>query len=414
MSRKLISILGSAFAAMALVGLGTTTAAAHGERAQEGFVRMEAVSWWDVKFSSQGSLQQGDTMTITGTAKILETWPSNMSGGNPEICYFTVVEPGARFVLVDRTINGVAAPQSIFCHKGGVYDFVMTVKARDVGNWHVHPAVAVKESGTLIGPGQWINVTQAPNGFSYPLTLLNGTTVDLESYGTWLVLGFSAVTFVLGMWWMLYWTWPKRTVTRLAVANQLPLNQDGGEAVGMITRRDHKHMAIITGVTVLLLAGGFGYQQLAYPGKMPLQTDWVTPPALPAATEIANAVATESTYDPGTHELKIVSSITNMSKQPVTLAAFRTAYLAFVNPAAGVSESGDYIHQLRLSGDGVVQPGQTSQVTLTIPGQILEQEEMLPVGKAQLQVAGVIELNDGKGTRNFATIETALNPTRTT
>ena len=412
MRRKtLVSIVGSAAAALGLVALGTTSASAHGERAQEGFVRMEAVSWWDVKFSQQ-ALNQGDTMTITGTAKILETWPINMSGGNPEICYFTIVEPGSRFVLVDRTINGVATPQSNFCHKGGVYDFSMTVKARDPGTWHVHPALAVKESGTLIGPGQWVNVNQTASGFSYPLTLLNGTTVDLETYGTWLVLGFSAITLVLGMWWMLYWTVPKRTVTRLAVSNQLPLNQDGGEAVGLITRRDHKHMAIITGVTVLLLAGGFGYQALAYPGKMPLQTDWVTPPTLPAVTQIANAVATEATYDPGTHELQIKSQVTNMSRAPVTVAAFRTAYLAFVNPAAGLSEAGDYIHQMQMSTDGIIQPGQTSEITLKIPGRVLEQEEMLPVGKAQLQVAGVVELRDDAGTRNFSTIETALNPTR--
>src|SRR5437879_9265152 len=122
MRRRLIGVLGAAAAALAVAGLGASTASAHGERAQEGFVRMEAVSWWDVQFS-QTSLKQGDTTTITGTAKILETWPSNMSGGNPSVCYFTVVEPGARFVLVDRVINGMETPQSNFCHKGGVYNF---------------------------------------------------------------------------------------------------------------------------------------------------------------------------------------------------------------------------------------------------------------------------------------------------
>jgi len=407
-----LSILGAAFTAMAVVGLAATTASAHGERAQEGFVRMEAVSWWDVQFS-QTSVKQGDTMTITGTAKILETWPSNMSGGSPSVCYFTVVEPGARFVLIDRQINGVETPQSNFCHKGGVYNFSMTLRARDSGQWHVHPAVAVEQSGTLIGPGQWVTTADAPGGFSYPLQLLDGGSIDLESYGTWLILGFSGLTLVLGMWWMLYWTVPKRTVTRLAVANYLPLNQDGGEAVGLITRKDHRHMAIITGVTIVILGGGFLFQALAFPGKLPLQTDWITPPDLPAVTQIAKAEATGATYDPGTHLLTIDAKVQNLSKEPVTLAAFRTAYLAFVNVAAGLAESGDYIHQMRLSTDGVVQPGQTATVKLMVPGQVLEQEEMLPVGKAQLQVAGVIELSDAAGNRNFSTVETALNPTRT-
>ncbi|HXM57225.1 MAG TPA: methane monooxygenase/ammonia monooxygenase subunit B, partial [Candidatus Dormibacteraeota bacterium] len=259
----------------------------------------------------------------------------------------------------------------------------------------------------------WIDTSGAPAGFSYPLQLLDGGTIDLETYGTWLIVGFSALTLVLGMWWMLYWTVPKRTVTRLAVANHLPLNQDGGEAVGLITRKDHRHMAIITGVTIVVLGAGFLFQALAFPGKLPLQTDWITPPDLPAVTQIARAVATDATYDPGTHLLTIDTRVQNLSREPVTVAAFRTAYLAFVNVGAGLAESGGYIHQMRLSTDGVVQPGQTSSVKLMVPGQVLEQEEMLPVGKAQLQVAGVVELSDANGNRNFSTVETALNPTRT-
>src|SRR5205807_2151126 len=169
----LVALLGAA----AMTGLRTHSVSAHGETAQEGFVRMEALGWWDVKFS-KSDLTQNDNMTVSGTAKILETWPSNMSDGSPKICYFTVVEPGARFVLVDRKINGMPAPQSFFCSKGSVYNFSMTLRARDPGNWHVHPALAVKESGTLIGPGQYVNISSSPSGFSFPLTLLNGKTID--------------------------------------------------------------------------------------------------------------------------------------------------------------------------------------------------------------------------------------------
>ncbi len=413
MKRRLVSVLGAGFAAMVMAGLGTTSASAHGERAQEGYVRMEALSWWDVQFS-QSSVKQGDTMKITGTAKILETWPSNLSGGNPQVCYFTVVEPGARFVMIDRTINGAETPQSFFCHKGGIYDFAMTLRARDPGQWHVHPAVAVEQAGTLIGPGQWVNVAEAPGGFQFPVQILNGPTIDLESYGQWLIVGFSLLTFVLGMWWMIYWTGPKRTITRLRVANELQLNQDGGEAVGLITRRDHRHMAIITLITVVILGAGFLFQALAFPGKIPQQSDWYTPPSLPAVQQIASAVANDAVYDPGSHLMTIQTQVTNLSKNPIQVAAFRTAYLAFVNPAVGIAETGDYIHQLSLSpSDGMVGPGQTANITLQIPGTYLEQEQILPIGRSQLQVAGVIELQDSSGTRNFSTVEAALNPTRT-
>jgi methane/ammonia monooxygenase subunit B len=407
----LVALLGAA----AMTGLRTHTVSAHGETAQEGFVRMEALGWWDVKFS-KSDLQQNDNMTVSGTAKILETWPSNMSDGAPKICYFTIVEPGARFVLVDRKINNMPAPQSFFCSKGSVYNFSMTLRARDPGNWHVHPALAVKESGTLIGPGQYINISSSPSGFSFPLTLLNGQTIDLENEGTWLVLGFSAVTLVLGMWWMFFWTVPggyKRTITRLRVANELPLNQDGGAAVGLITKRDHRMFELITGITLVLVAGGFIWSSVHYSGNIPLQVDWVTPPTPAAPAQLATAQANNAIYDPNANTVQILTSVTNTSKSPVQISAFRTGNVSFLNPLSGLPH-GDYEYQIKsLSPQDPIAPGQTQQVTITIDAQVLKNLELLPLGQAQYVVAGVLELTDGQGTRNFETISASLNPTST-
>jgi methane/ammonia monooxygenase subunit B len=407
----LVALLGAA----AMTGLRTHTVSAHGETAQEGFVRMEALGWWDVKFS-KSDLQQNDNMTVSGTAKILETWPSNMSDGAPKICYFTIVEPGARFVLVDRKINNMPAPQSFFCSKGSVYNFSMTLRARDPGNWHVHPALAVKESGTLIGPGQYINISSSPSGFSFPLTLLNGKTIDLENEGTWLVLGFSAVTLVLGMWWMFFWTVPggyKRTITRLRVANELPLNQDGGAAVGLITKRDHRMFELITGITLVLVAGGFIWSSVHYSGNIPLQVDWVTPPTPAAPAQLATAQANNAIYDPNANTVQILTSVTNTSKSPVQISAFRTGNVSFLNPLSGLPH-GDYEYQIKsLSPQDPIAPGQTQQVTITIDAQVLKNLELLPLGQAQYVVAGVLELTDGQGTRNFETISASLNPTST-
>jgi methane/ammonia monooxygenase subunit B len=407
----LVALLGAA----AMTGLRTHTVSAHGETAQEGFVRMEALGWWDVKFS-KSDLQQNDNMTVSGTAKILETWPSNMSDGAPKICYFTIVEPGARFVLVDRKINNIPAPQSFFCSKGSVYNFSMTLRARDPGNWHVHPALAVKESGTLIGPGQYINISSSPSGFSFPLTLLNGKTIDLENEGTWLVLGFSAVTLVLGMWWMFFWTVPggyKRTITRLRVANELPLNQDGGAAVGLITKRDHRMFELITGITLVLVAGGFIWSSVHYSGNIPLQVDWVTPPTPAAPAQLATAQANNAIYDPNANTVQILTSVTNTSKSPVQISAFRTGNVSFLNPLSGLPH-GDYEYQIKsLSPQDPIAPGQTQQVTITIDAQVLKNLELLPLGQAQYVVAGVLELTDGQGTRNFETISASLNPTST-
>src|SRR5438094_175440 len=134
-------ILLALWASMATVGLlmgSATPASAHGERAQDAFARMNTIGWWDVTFS-RGSVQQGGQLTITGTAKVLESWPINLSNGNPSVCYLTVVEPGAQFALRNRVINGVQVPQSFFCHKGGLYNFRLTLAGRSPGSWHVHP-----------------------------------------------------------------------------------------------------------------------------------------------------------------------------------------------------------------------------------------------------------------------------------
>jgi methane/ammonia monooxygenase subunit B len=407
--RFALSLLGSLVAVVA-AAIGTTTASAHGERAQESFIRMESVAFWDVKLSSN-NIKQGEDLTITGTAKLLETWPSNLSGGNPSVCYFTVVEPGAQFVLKDRVINGTQAPQSVFCHKGGVYDFSMTLAGRSPGSWHVHPAVAVREAGTIIGPGTWVTVNEAPGGFSYPIKLLNGQTVDLESYGQWLIVGFSVATFVLGLAWMIMWTWTRPTITRLAVTNQLPLNQDGGDAVGLITRQDHRNTAIIAGATVVLVGAGFLISAFAFPGRIPQQTDWITPPTSEQPASIADASLTGAVWDPSTQSLTMTAQIKNTGKSQLTLTAFRTSYLTFVNTTARSPESGEY--QMTATPAGTIDPGQTQTVEIKLPGSVFLQEELLPVGKAQMEVAGVLELTDALGTRNMDTVLTSLTPTST-
>src|SRR5919201_1019936 len=99
-----------------LLGLAVATASAavaqaHGERAQEGFLRMETVAWSDVKFS-RDTVAQGETLTITGTAKILDTWPRTI--GEPQVGFFNVDAPGPVFLMKDRVVNGVEAPNALY------------------------------------------------------------------------------------------------------------------------------------------------------------------------------------------------------------------------------------------------------------------------------------------------------------
>ncbi len=69
--RLLISLL---LGAVALLGTAVV-ASAHGENAQEGFLRMETVTFSNVNFSKD-TIKQGEDLTITGKATLLDTWPN--------------------------------------------------------------------------------------------------------------------------------------------------------------------------------------------------------------------------------------------------------------------------------------------------------------------------------------------------
>jgi methane/ammonia monooxygenase subunit B len=403
------------FAIVALLGLALTVfsaifgagaAWAHGENAQESWLRMNTVAFWNVSFSTD-TVKQGETVTITGTAKVLETWPKTLKG--PDTAYVSVVAPGPVFLMKDRTINGQAAPASIYVQKGSVYNFSMTIQGRIPGRYHVHPSFAVKGAGSLIGPGQWITVQKNPAGFSNPLTLYNGKTVNLESYGlAWPVNGFSILTFVVGLAWLLYWIVPKPTVSRLAVTSQLSVNDDGGDAVGLITRKDHRAMNIIALVAALLLIGGWIYEARAFPVKIPQQVDRFAIPSAPAPATIATASMSKVTYDTATQTLTMTVQATNQSDSPVQMKDLHIAGLRFANPAA--SQGGD--GQVTVEPAAPIAPKQTQTLTMTIRGGLMEQQRLIPIGAGQSNtyMTMVADFQNAAGVDNFLTISQFLTP----
>src|SRR6266480_6286312 len=137
---------------LAVGGLLATAAvaSAHGENAQEGFLRMETVTFSNVMFSKD-TIKQGEDITITGKATLLDTWPKTL--GEPSTGFVNITAPGPVMLMKDRQVNGMAAPDAIFVKKGNSYDFKLTLVGREPGRWHIHPTFSVAGSGTLIGPG---------------------------------------------------------------------------------------------------------------------------------------------------------------------------------------------------------------------------------------------------------------------
>jgi methane/ammonia monooxygenase subunit B len=405
MRRRFRRVLWAALVAGALLVASAPAAAAHGERAQEAFLRMRTVAWIDTTFSKT-TVRQGETFTITGTAKILDAWPTNLAKGNPNTGYIGIVAPGPVVLLKERTINGVSAPSRIDVQKGRIYEYSMTVAGRRVGKWHVHPSFSVKGAGTLLGPGQTITVEENPDGFSNPVTLEGGGTINLENYQlpfTWIWL---VLTFLIGMGWMIYWTVPKRTVTNLAVTSQIPLNTDGMD-YGLITKKDHRNMNWFALGTTLLLLAGWIYQAAAFPTKMPQQIFQFAPPdpAVASAPVFATVGLGQAAYDAGTETMTIEVPVTNTGQTPMDLSQFTTTTLKFTT---GTAEGPGV---MTVAPSATIAPGSSpTNLTLTMKDPAWEAENLVPIGESQLLVTGVLVFETADGLKNYAELEANLKP----
>jgi methane/ammonia monooxygenase subunit B len=282
----------------------------------------------------------------------------------------------------------------------------MTVAGRRPGRWHVHPSFSVKGAGTLLGPGQWVTVEENPAGFSNPVTLEGGTTVNLENYQlpfTWIWL---VLTFLVGLAWMIYWTVPKRTVTNLAVTSQIPLNTDGME-YGLITKKDHRNMNLFAIGTALLLLAGWVYQAAAFPTKMPQQIFQFAPPdpAIAEAPVFAEAAMGTARYDPGTETLTIETDVTNTGQTPINLTPFTTTTLTFTTGTA----AGPGV--VTVAPSATIPPGAApTKLTLTMKDPAWEVEHLVPIGESQLLITGLMVFETADGEKNLTELEANLQP----
>ena len=328
-------------------------------------------------------------------------------------------------MMVERTVNGVSTPGRIEVDRGNFYSFEMKLMGRRPGRWHVHPSFAVKGAGTVLGPGQWINVERTEGGFTSPVTLYNGKTINMENYGLNMVWIFQILGFILGMIWILYWTagkrnpdgspksWMggKRTVTNPAVTLSIPLNDDG-VAVGLNTKRDHRAINIMLVVTTIFLLVGWVYQASAYPVKIPQQVVQFAPPetALDSAPQLAKVNPTTADYEPDSRALTMELEITNISDSPITIAEYTTSTLTFIPQGGSATAPAAYQQTMQVAPSGAIQPGQTQKVTFKIDGNALVEEHLVPTSESQLTMAGLVVFKDSTGKESSVEIEEPLRP----
>src|SRR5215467_1702528 len=154
-------LFAAVFALAAAMLLRAPSVSAHGEAGDQPFLKDLTAAFYDVKISPT-QIEVGQPVTVTGKVRILETWPYTLDP--PQTAYITPVVPEPVFALKDRTVNGQSAPGSFFVDRNGVYRFKMVLLGREPGRWHVHPGIAIQGTGTLIGPGEWVDVQPAATG----------------------------------------------------------------------------------------------------------------------------------------------------------------------------------------------------------------------------------------------------------
>jgi methane/ammonia monooxygenase subunit B len=399
--------------AIGLLLASAIPADAHGERAQEAFLKMRTIGWVGVGYEGgetrEGEsgddeifIEQGETVTVTGTATLMEQWPNTLAGGDPRTGFINIIAPGPVITIREKSINGVSAPHRIEIEKGGIYEFDMTLAGRTVGRWHVHPAFSVKGAGTLLGPGAWVNVTENAD-YTNEVALVDGGTINLENYELPFVWIYSTITFVLGMGWMFYWTLRKRTVQNLAVTSQIPLNTDGMN-VGLITKADHRNMNWFLVAALVVTIGGFVYQIIVWPDKIPQQViEFAPPPA--EVPEVAEAVGISSAWEASSGTVTLTFEVTNTSEGDLEVAEFTTSTLRFVNP--DVAEATGEAAEMTVEPSGSIGEGDTEEVTLTLQDDRWASDQLIPSAESQLEISGLVVL-EGADESGFAEVHAPL------
>lgn len=394
--RRVLAILTFALAA---ITFGAAPASAHGENTQQAFIRLSTIVFYDVQFSTS-DLRVGDELTVTGKFRVMNAWPDH-TVAQPDIAYLTVVVPGPVFLAEERVVSGQFTPQSFRIKKGGTYPFKIRLQARTPGRWHVHPALAVEGTGTLVGPGQWITIREGGE-VKNDLTLLSGKTVDLTSYGLGRVVGWHLVGAVFGIAWILYW------IRRPLFTRALGVWE--GRGASLVSNRDR-----IIGVAFAVAAlatgiGGYVYANVKDPHTIPLQIARIVPPpegpnALDSALDID---VRSASYSPNAKRLTLVLDAKNSGTIPVRLSQMNFGEVTLANRAT----KPDAKYTFTTSPAEPIGPGESRTVTVTVQGKFIEDMHLIPLDEAQIRITGLLFFEDATGQRTEVEINELTSPIR--
>jgi methane/ammonia monooxygenase subunit B len=397
---------------IAITGVIPSNALAHGERAQEPYLRTRTLHWFDVTWSKT-NIAVNEDMVIEGKFRIMEDWPDAIA--EPKVAFLSVTSPGPALTRIESYINDMPARQSFRdLVKGRDYSFKVVLKGRVPGKHHIHPMISVLTVGTLVGPGQWIEVTGKMADFVYPVKTLDGRTIEnLEHFNVANVMGWHLAWTGVAALWLLWWL-----VRPLLLPRWIAL-QKGREDL-LILRSDVIMGGVLATVVLGMAFGGYIYTSLKYPYIIPLQSGRVFTEPLAKAEQPVAIKFINATYDVPGRSMRIKFLATNVSKEPQTLGEFTTANLRFIDtkvPAAVANVHPAFPRDmvpkggLKVSNQSPLAPGETREVQIDATDVAWELERLTSfLTNVDSKTGGMLVYFDSKGKRSVSEIAGAILP----
>jgi len=398
-------------AGLAVTMVAAGPADAHGEKSQAAFLRMRTLNWYDLKWSKT-SVNVNEEYEITGKVHIMNAWPAAIRV--PERCFVNTGQPGAVANRIGVWVGGQFTPRSMQLEVGKTYEFRVLLRGRRPGHWHTHVQLSVETGGPIPGPGQYVDIKGSFNDFTDPVKLLNGTTVDIETYGLAKIYLWHLLWYVAGAAWVVYWFSKRGLIGRfMAVAS-------GQSEDEIITPQERivgaVSLAAVLGTVIIFYA----ITTSNYPNTIPLQAgDYRNIPALSGEVDSGplKIKYLGGTYKVPGRELIANFKITNEGKEAIRIGEFNTAGLRFLNPDVYTTKVDypDYLlaeRGLTLSDNAPIQPGETKDITVTVQDARWDTERLSGLAyDVDSSFAGVLFFYTPSGTRYPMEVGGAVIPT---
>ena len=387
-------------------------ALAHGERAQLASMRMRTVHWYDTQVTPL-NVKVGDVVTISGKFVTSSWWPHHMPS-IADTVYLNIGVPGPTFIRLHSEINGMPMIRSTALPLGKVYEYKTVVRARIAGRYHVHPLLNVKDAGSLVGKGAWVDVKESdtPGPFVNETTTLEGNTINLETYGLGPVYFWHVLWIIMGLAYLLYWLIRKELfIPRFLRIRALGPNR----ANEILTKKDFMVSGVFFTLTLALILGGYLWAENRHPITIPLQTGKVAVPEIQVPTGDLTVEVDNASYELAGRSLTIRTKMTNNGDGPIRISEFSTANIRFLNAEVGLGETYEGEEMVALDGltasVSVIAPGQTVDVVLVASDALWEQYRMTGlIHDPDSRFAGLLFYYDDEGTRYYQELGGAVLP----